>query len=89
MHFQLLTRDKRIDYDIWQGRHQFYYARIEKPYKKDHPDYKLYTFKIRKPCGEVLTSELLNQSFTNLEDCRDFIFKWIKKDLKSLKTKAL
>lgn len=79
--FRLLVRDKQIEHDVWLGRHQFYYARIETPYRENHPDYNVYTFKIRTPDGEVLTSKDFQRSYTNFTDCSDFVIKWIKEEI--------
>ena len=76
--FRLLVRDKQIDYDVWLGRHHFYYARIETPYIENHPNYNVYTFKTRTPAGEVLTSGDFKRNFTNYTDCHDYVIKWIK-----------
>ena len=81
--FRLLVRDKQIEHDVWLGRHQFYYARIETPYRENHSDYNVYFFKIRTPAGDVLTSEDFQLNFTNFTDCHDYVIKWIKEEIKN------
>lgn len=78
MKFRLQKRELRGENDIWRGKYRNYYAIIETPFRDNHPDFGVYSFRIRTPERTFVDSNALFLKFELFDVCKEYVIKWIE-----------
>lgn len=81
MKFKLLTRNIWGGTDVWTGKKKNYKVEIETPFVKKDPEFGKYSFKITTPYGTIFNTIKSGQSFDSLEECMEYVERWIDEDV--------